>query len=359
MADTRDLLTHLPDARAESGEYRVALLGDIHLHRLPYAPWSMLGKRALGIANLLHGRRNKFQPHLMEAVIRRILARKPHAVWMTGDLTTLSTRAEFTAARQLIQPLCEQVPTILVPGNHDCYTFWSTWRKRAHRAWGSLTHMPEPQPLVQNLPGGWRLLAIDSCAPRIITSRGRITRPTIDAVNQLLDSNPMTEHSHQQETAPRPNGDVSNRPKQRLAVLCHYPIVVPPYFKQKWQHRLIGAAQLARQLLGHPNTERLLFMHGHIHMSWLIPGNQARCVDGSPIAHSECLADLNLGSPTMVATEHPHGQGFWEIIFPNAGPADRPPLICHHFPGSLVKGDRPEDEEWLVSEHPSPWPGVS
>ncbi|MCC5828215.1 MAG: metallophosphoesterase [Phycisphaeraceae bacterium] len=310
---------------------RVAMLGDVHLHHLPRTPWSLIGKRLLGAANLLRGRRKRFQPHLMAMAINRILALRPDQVWLTGDLTTLSTRREFAEARSLIQPLCERIPAVLVPGNHDCYTFLAAWQRRAIHAWGSLVAMPDQAPLMRPIIGPWHLLAIDSCAPRLITSRGRIRPATLDAIGKLVSA----------AAADRPVRE------RCLAVLCHYPAVVPGGIAQHWQHRLAGAGPLVDTLTA--SAGRILMIHGHIHKTWLIRGGEARRVDGRPLTGAvRGLVDLNLGSPTMVGPQHPNGQGFWLVEFFEQ--AERMPTFEHH--------QLDETELWQVRRHPEPWADV-
>ncbi len=100
---------------------RVVHLTDLHVQRPP-AFGELWGKRLIGSANLyLFGRHGHFSPESQEAAVAAALAAEPDVVVVTGDLTAQALDSEFVAARALLDPLLSQVPTVLLPGNHDTY----------------------------------------------------------------------------------------------------------------------------------------------------------------------------------------------------------------------------------------------
>lgn len=85
-----------------------------------------MGKRALGGLNLLFHRREYRggkADALLEKLKQDVLAQHPDYILFTGDLTSLSLQHEFTKARQFVESLGPREKVILLPGNHDCYTY--------------------------------------------------------------------------------------------------------------------------------------------------------------------------------------------------------------------------------------------
>jgi 3',5'-cyclic AMP phosphodiesterase CpdA len=79
-------------------------------------------KRLMGGLNMLLFRRHIMRNEFMPILVEHIIEQKPHAVIITGDLSTTSLDGEFALLRQFLQPLMQQIPIITIPGNHDIYT---------------------------------------------------------------------------------------------------------------------------------------------------------------------------------------------------------------------------------------------
>ncbi len=316
---------------ADPGCLRLLLIGDVHYYRLAVWPWLLAGKRLLGQVNLWLRRRRRFVRHLLAETVRRAIELEPDRVLMSGDLTTTALRGEFEAVARLLKPLIDRHPVVILPGNHDRYTFSAGARRGLERHFGPL--VPETFPCRMSLNAGWELLAIDSAVPRMLSSRGRVGEAQLQQVARLLEQIPS---------------------ERGVLVLCHYPILLPQGRRQKWGHRLADGAALLRVLL--QSRHRMIYCHGHIHEPWLIPATAARPTDPSVDAQGELAAArhltlLDAGAPCMVDARYPRGQGFWELILPPDPTAAV--QYRHHAPA-----DRP-GEPWQVHPHADPAEKVS
>lgn len=228
----------------------------------------------------------------------RVRAIEPDMALFSGDLSTTSLEAEFHDINRHVRPLAEQLPVVLVPGNHDRYTFGSRRVRRIETMMAGL--IPEAFPQLRDLAGGWKLLALDSAAPRIFSSSGELGEGQLEAAREMIG---------------RLTAD------DGLVVLCHYPVVEPPLTPRHASHDLKERRQLRAMLEACP--AKVLYLHGHIHKPWaLLPGPPAE----SP------FASINAGAPCLVSEKYPAGQGFWQIDLP-ADPHGAIRLT-HHLPRS-------------------------
>lgn len=269
---------------------RLALLGDIHLYQSYVAPWRLLNRRILGQMNVWFGGRHRFDCELLAPVFDRVLSINPDMVLLSGDLTTVSLPEEFAAAAAALERLRTHVPILAVPGNHDRYTFSAARLGLFERMLGPIS--PPRFPHQHQLTPRWRILAIDSAVPRILTSRGRIGTAQLQAIAQILK--------------PRTADD-------GVILLCHYPLRRPPEIHAHWHHLLADAARLDDMVAACP--ARIVFVHGHVHRPWRWSWR------GS--AGREILS-LNCGAPSLRGVDHPYGQGFWQLDLPAdvAGPIE-------------------------------------
>ena len=261
---------------------RIVLFGDIHFYRLWLAPWHLLSKRVLGQSNLVLNRRKRFRHELLGAMIDKAVALRPDLCLLSGDLTTTSLKREFLDVAAALRPLTASVPTVLVPGNHDRYTFTAS---RSHRVDRMLAELVPPAfPHTRGLTERWRLLALDGAVPRLYNARGRLGKMQFKAAADTIAS--LDE-------------------SQGLIVLCHYPCALPDYIHEHASHALEERDAL-RAVLENCRG-RVVYLHGHIHRPWHHePG------DGSGVPFT-CI---DAGSPCMISGDYPHGQGFYEIELP-------------------------------------------
>lgn len=280
---------------------RLALLGDIHFFELRFAARRLLSKRAMGHANLVLNRRKKFEHERLPALIDHLLEQKPDRLLMSGDVTTSSLEVEFERVHRALAPLREAeraVPTVLVPGNHDAYTFKSHRTGRMHKLLSDV--VPARFPDVQALTGdgAWQLLSLDSAIPNRVFSRGSLGAEQFEKAAEAIRA---------------------RRAGEGLVVLCHYPCVVPRGTPTGWSHNLAEGEAL-RDLLQESPAE-VIFVHGHVHKPWFIAG---------PKGLRSGFRILNTGSPCMLGSKHPAGQGYWTLDLP-ADPTGEL-LATHHVP---------------------------
>ncbi len=177
---------------------RVVHLTDLHFSsgtRLSEA----LGKRALGLANLhLRGRKLRFGGPARDGLVEDVLSQQPDLVVITGDLATLATHEEFEQAHRALTPLLEQLPVVLLAGNHDRYTRQAAregfmeerfrpwmeggcWNPEAHR-WERPSSASPP---MRFDVGETSVFCLDTAVPDL-ASRGRLRRDQLDRLESML-----------------------------------------------------------------------------------------------------------------------------------------------------------------------------
>jgi len=145
----------------------------------------MSGKRLLGTANLyLLGRKSKFSPAVQEAAVSAVVAAEPDVVVFTGDLTAQALDAEFSAARELLDPILSRFPTIMIPGNHDTYVRESTPGDRMRDLFGEWMGSGMPSAEVHH---GVRFVRLETCRCHPLSS-GWTPTEQLDAAKELLHS---------------------------------------------------------------------------------------------------------------------------------------------------------------------------
>ena len=262
---------------------RLVLFGDIHLYRLWLMPWQLASKRILGQSNLILNRRKTFRHDLLKAMIDQAIGLEPDMLLLSGDVTTTSLKKEFEDVAAVLKPLADRVPTVLVPGNHDRYTFHAARSRVIDRMLDKW--VPDHFPHTRGLTDRWRLLALDGAVPRVYNARGRLGRVQFEAAKTVVESLDET---------------------QGLVVLCHYPCALPSHVHEHASHALEERDAL-REVLENCRG-RVVSIHGHIHQPWHHePG------DGSGVPFT-CI---DAGSPCMVSEDYPTGQGFFEIELPD------------------------------------------
>jgi len=294
------------------------LIGDIHLYSLKVRARELMGKRLMGHTNLWLSRRHRFNHRMLEKVMQKVEAIAPDLAVFSGDVTTTSLANEFHDINEYLHPLSQKVPVLLVPGNHDRYTFRSARKQRMEKALEGI--MPLAFPHWQKLTDRWYLLALDSAIPQLMLSRGALGETQLKAIARRL--------------AQLKAGD-------GLVVLCHYPVALPAGWPRTWTHDLAKGQQLRRLLENCP--AKVVFLHGHVHKPWYA---RPTGHDGLPFI---CI---NAGSPCMTSNEFPLGQGFWEIALPD-DPADALDLTHHvleprHDPATVPDREAEHlDPQWV------------
>ncbi len=288
---------------------KLVLIGDIHLYSFQLRPRQWLSKRLLGVSNLYLFRRKKFAHDRLHEIFEQAAALKPDLVLCSGDLTSTSTEVEFRDVMTYFEPLVASVPVIMVPGNHDRYTFRSARTRRMEHILSRM--MPVAFPHHQRLTDKWHLLALDSAIPQLVLSRGALGAGQLQAVGAFLKERTRDEG---------------------VVILCHYPVASPPGVASSWTHNLKEDRALREMLEACP--ARIIFIHGHIHQPWIwhMDGHQGR----------PRLTCVNAGAPVMISSRYPCGQGFWEIDLPAEVDGDVP--MTRHLPSMAVS--KVDDTPW-------------
>jgi len=263
---------------------RLALIGDIHIFHLDVPARRLLSKRLLGHANLYFLRRFKFNHLILEALFEKLSRAEPDMLLCSGDVTTTSLEDEFLEVDRHLRPIHERLPVVVVPGNHDRYTFKSRRTKVIEEHLRGM--LPPRFPWHRKIAAKWHLLALDSAIPQWVMSRGALGKRQLRAVAHRLER---------------------VGPDEGVVILCHYPALLPNGMPNAWSHAMAEAGEL-RALLRHC-PGRVVFLHGHIHRPWQFTLSR----DGE--AHP--ITSINAGSPARTSRKYPLGQGYWEIELPD------------------------------------------
>ena len=221
---------------------RIAHVTDIHVQQPP--EWSELNafKRVLGAANLyLAGRVGHFQREVQEALVQAVRQQEPDLLACTGDLTAMSTDSEWAAAKQLLGPMFEGQPSVLIPGNHDVYVAADESRRPIEQHFGDYTGAGD-WPRV-HVHGGVRFIGVDVCKARWILSHGVADPEMLKLLDEVL-AQPFDGFTF---------------------VMLHYPLRGrrgEPYGPNT--RNIENAAAVEEVLLGHQSAVGAI-LHGHEH----------------------------------------------------------------------------------------------
>ncbi len=116
---------------------RLVHFTDVHFY-VPPTPAGVFGKRALGLVNLHVVGRSKYfdATSAVTRLVEDALTFDPDVAAITGDLTAMSSEAEFRAARAGFAGLLDGLPTAVIPGNHDRYTRGAVRERRMEQHFG-------------------------------------------------------------------------------------------------------------------------------------------------------------------------------------------------------------------------------
>lgn len=290
---------------------RIALIGDIHTFTLKLHPRRMFSRRIMGQSNLWLNRRFRFNHRILDLLFDRVRAIEPDLVLFSGDVTTTSLEDEFLDVERYLRPLSDEFRTILVPGNHDRYTFRAAKVRRIESLLQGI--IPDEFPHFEELTPKWRLLALDSATPGFVFARGALGPTQMQGTRERL-------------------ADLS--PEDGVVVLCHYPVTLPAGVPSSWAHNLAEERALRELLSDCP--ARVVFLHGHVHRPWHLPADlppdpEAEARATRPNGRRRApFTSINAGAPCLTSTRYPLGQGFWEIKLPDHT-AETLKLV-HHVP---------------------------
>lgn len=164
---------------------KIAHITDVHVQAPPRLS-EMTGKRLLGTANLyLLGRKSKFSLAAQEAAVAAVVAAEPDVVVFTGDLTAQALDAEFSAARELLDPILSRFPMVMIPGNHDTYVREQTPGDRMRDLFGQWMGSGTPDLIVH---GDVAFLTLETCRCHPLSSGVTPTEQLAQAADLLVQA---------------------------------------------------------------------------------------------------------------------------------------------------------------------------
>jgi 3',5'-cyclic AMP phosphodiesterase CpdA len=161
---------------------KIVHLTDLHF-QVPPRLDELWGKRLLGSVNLyLLGRHSKFSRAAQEAAVKKTMEESPDIVVFTGDLTAQALNAEFSAARQTLDPILSSYPTVMIPGNHDTYVRETVPGARMRELFGDW--MGDRSPWLHRFDEV-AFLSVETCRAHPLSS-GLIPSGELDRASQCL-----------------------------------------------------------------------------------------------------------------------------------------------------------------------------
>jgi 3',5'-cyclic AMP phosphodiesterase CpdA len=243
--------------------FRLAQISDLHL---PFWPgrWRSRDcslKRLAGWVNMRWLRRSELfalAETVAASLVRDILARRPDAIVMCGDVACLGFEEEFAQASALLRPLLENFPGLAVPGNHDHYCAEAVLSRSFERhfaAWQQGLRVENAHyPFALALDSA-TLVGVNSAQATYWPwdTRGQVGPAQLKLLEELL-----------KRSASR---------SQRLLLVTHYPYVRADGSFETYFRRLTDADALA-ELLARYGV--VAWLHGHRHSPYFHPPQLAR-----------------------------------------------------------------------------------
>ena len=179
---------------------RFAHFSDCHIHVPPSITDAhyLLSKRASGYLNLLLRRRHLLQAeNNLYKLCRHIRSRNVDFVVFSGDISAIALPAEFLRAREIIYNSINPESLLIIPGNHDYYTFFSQKTNAFERCFSlsSKSDFPISKTDFSAYPkirivGNVLFLALNSARfnPLFFDASGRISQDQLRKASELLDT---------------------------------------------------------------------------------------------------------------------------------------------------------------------------
>jgi 3',5'-cyclic AMP phosphodiesterase CpdA len=216
-------------------------VGDLHFWEIVVNPLHMLNKRFIGNLNVLLFRGREFPMDRATEYASVLAGTGVKSALFTGDFTSTSTDNEFAKARGFLDLVRRHgIEPLVLPGNHDVYTFEAAEAKRFEEHFADL--IPSSgYPHSAELPGGTPVILVPTVRPNWVSSTGLVTDETVRQVSEMLD------------TCHGP-----------VIVAAHYPVLDETYgYNLTHQRRLRNAEALHAVLRA--SGQPVLFVCGHTH----------------------------------------------------------------------------------------------
>lgn len=257
---------------------RIAHLTDPHTSSLADVGWrTLLGKRALGYLSWRRKRQYRHSQTMLEAATTAALAHQPDALVLTGDLLHIGLASEMQQMRGWLLALSQQLPVLLVPGNHDLYAADSpaAWAREL----GDLPVFGKPNSDGQQWPRALRvndvqIIGLASAYPAPLTrADGRLGQRQRDALEQQLQQ-----------------AGKDQEPVNHRLLALHHPADSALCAQRK---SLLDAPQLQVLMARH---EVAGLVHGHLHenIEYAVGATRCYCTASASSIHSEAMASFRL-----------------------------------------------------------------
>jgi 3',5'-cyclic AMP phosphodiesterase CpdA len=238
---------------------RVAHISDIHISTFDGAKVrDFLNKRILGGLNLLLHRREyrggKAEA-LLSALEQDVNAQRPDLVLFTGDVTSLSLPQEFARARTFVEALGDPSRVVLMPGNHDCYTYEAQKKHRFETVFADYIGKSEQAfPYVRRFGERLAIVALSSAVatpPPLATGRlGEAQRARLRELLGLLSQEGrfvvLAVHHPPDKRAQKAGGRMRHMEDAldllKLAAEAKVPMIAHGHEHRGWQHTIQDAS---------------------------------------------------------------------------------------------------------------------
>ncbi len=224
---------------------RIAHLSDLHFTSWDWKLSQFFSKRWLGNLNFLFGRRHLFVHDRLQSLPAFFQSQNVSTVLITGDLSTTSAPAEFSAARRFVTDLEKQGLTVLcIPGNHDHYTK-AAYKNRFFYDYFSSNWETGPYNLkqhgvtVKKIENGWWIVGLDTAlATSWFYSTGYFNPQTEEALKAILHQIPPTD---------------------QIMLINHFPF----FQHESPRKQLVRGSELKKVIEQFPQIK--IYCHGHTH----------------------------------------------------------------------------------------------
>ncbi len=229
---------------------RILHITDLHFWAIPGNPLRWLGKRGVGLINVILRRRHEYRTERADEFAGMLAAIDSAAIIVTGDVSSTALDVEFAQANAFMEAIRARGRTVwALPGNHDIYTRHAFHTRRFER--GLSSFLPGPEwPCRQQLPGGTSVVFAPTVYPDF-AARGYIAKDEIKAVATLV-----------REAPPGP-----------VVVAAHYPLLNTTADYHSIITRRLRNADPFRQALGETGR-KILYIAGHVHRPSCTPDKE-------------------------------------------------------------------------------------
>jgi 3',5'-cyclic AMP phosphodiesterase CpdA len=224
---------------------KIAHISDLHFSKISFSPFQFFSKRWLGNLNLLFFRRHEHDLQRLLSLAALLEESGVSHVFITGDLTTTSSKKEFEKARAFLSVLKERgMQVFAIPGNHDHYTKKAYLERLFYNYFDSsfdkhTFNLRDHGITAAPLKEGWWLVALDTAiATSLHLSIGHFSELQEKRLQETLHAIPKD---------------------QKIILINHF-----PFFQSDLpRKRLERGDALLRLLEKHPQVK--LYLHGHTH----------------------------------------------------------------------------------------------